>query len=180
MEKIVFIDRDGVINVDLIGDYIKSWSEFRFEAGALEAMKALSDLGYDIIIISNQAGVGDGVFSEEALWDVHQKMLDEMERAGISVLDTYYCLHGKQAGCGCRKPATGLFEQASHDYRFDRKNTFFIGDKASDVEAGRKFGLKTIFVRTGHGKNEEKKLTGALKPDHIADNLEQAVRYFQP
>ncbi|MFA6600889.1 MAG: HAD family hydrolase [Candidatus Omnitrophota bacterium] len=178
--KIVFIDRDGVINVDLIGDYVKSWSEFRFEDGALEAMRSLQDSGYGIIIVSNQAGVGDGVFSEDALWDVHQKMLDELERAGISVLDTYYCLHGKEEGCRCRKPATGLFEKAAHDYAFERMKTYFVGDKASDIEAGKRFGLKTIFVRTGHGRTEEKKLAGHLLPDAIADDLLSAVRILIP
>jgi histidinol-phosphate phosphatase family protein len=176
--KIVFIDRDGVINVDLIGDYVKIWSEFSFETGALEAMRKLNDLGYAIIIISNQAGVGDRIFPEDALWDIHDKMLAEMERAGVSVLDTFYCLHGKNEGCGCRKPGTGLFEMAAGDYAFDRSSTYFIGDKASDVQAGKAFGLKTIFVRTGHGRVDESKLNGGLKPDHIAENLLEAVRYF--
>lgn len=175
VKRVIFIDRDGVINVDPIGDYIKSWDQFRFEAGALAALKKISDLGYDIILISNQAGIGDGVYPESALWEIHDKMLAEFKKHGIRVHSSYFCLHGKEAGCGCRKPKTGLFEQAAQAIHFDRAKTFFIGDKATDVEAGKKFGLKTIMVRTGHGRMDEPKLGPALKPDHIVDALNNAV-----
>ena len=174
MEKVVFIDRDGVINVDLIGDYIKTWEEFRFEDGALQALKRLNDGGFKIVIISNQAGVGDGIFTEDALWDIHHRMVDELKKNGVTVSGTYYCLHGKDEGCKCRKPQTGLFEKAVKDFRFDPTQTFFIGDKDSDIAAGKRFGLRTIFVRTGHGKTHERYLTGKLVPDHVADNLLKA------
>lgn len=174
-EKVVFIDRDGVINVDLLGDYIKSWKEFRFEKGAAEALKTLYERGYQIVIISNQAGIGDGVFSREALDEVQQGMLEDLKKRGVEIRASYYCLHGKKEGCGCRKPKTGLFEQAAKDIRFDCAGTFFIGDKASDVEAGKAFGLKTIFVRTGWGARDEEKLTGNLRPDYIFNSLQDAV-----
>ncbi len=179
MEKIIFLDRDGVINVDLIGDYVKTWEEFRFEEGAIEAMRELHDLGYQIIIISNQAGIGDGVFSEKDLWDVQGKMLDQLDKHGIEIRDTFYCLHGKKEGCSCRKPEVGLFEKAVEGKTIDRSNTFFIGDKLTDIRAGKKFGLRTIFVRTGHGKFEESKLTTDLKPEYIADNLKSAVQFLR-
>ena len=175
MEKIVFLDRDGVINVDLIGDYIKTWDEFRFEAGALEALRSLNDRGFKIVIISNQAGVGDGIFTEDALWEIHRRMVEELRENGITVSGTYYCLHGKDEGCKCRKPETGLFEQAVKDFKFDPRKTFFIGDKASDIEAGKRFGLRTIFVRTGHGKTNEALLKGDLIPDFIADHIGEAA-----
>src|SRR3989338_5103344 len=136
--KIVFIDRDGVINVDPIGDYIKSWDEFRFETGVLKALKAISDRGYDIIIISNQAGIGDGVYLEAALWDIHEKMMDEFKKNKIKIHSSQYCLHGKEEGCKCRKPEIGLFQKAVQNLDYDPKTTFFIGDKATDVEAGRR------------------------------------------
>jgi len=176
MNQIIFIDRDGVINIDLIGDYVKSWNEFRFEKGALEALKAFHEAGYAIIVVSNQAGIGDGVYPEEQLWDTHSKMIEALKKQGVTITDAFFCLHGKEAGCGCRKPETGLFEQAAAKYRFDKSKTYFIGDKVTDIAAGKKFGLKTFFVRTGHGKNEEKLLTGNLKPDQIADNLLQASK----
>lgn len=175
---IVFIDRDGVINVDPIGDYVKTWEDFHFEKGALEALKKISDLGLEIILISNQAGVGDGAYPESALWDIHCKMLEEFKKNGIMIRATHYCLHGKQAGCHCRKPETGLFEEAVKGLPYDPQKTYFIGDKATDVEAGKRFGIKTIFVRTGHGRCDEEKLTGKLKPDYIVNSLADTVKIF--
>lgn len=171
MKQIVFIDRDGVINVDPIGDYVKSWDQFRFEKGALKALKKISDAGLGIILISNQAGVGDGVYPESALWDIHEKMMAEFSKEGIRILSSHYCLHGKSHGCKCRKPEIGLFREAVKGMAYDPQKTFFVGDKASDVEAGRRFGIRTIFVRTGHGRIDEPKLKGKLRPDHIADTI---------
>ena len=173
--KIVFVDRDGVINVDLIGDYVKTWDEFRFEDGALAALKKLCDADYKIIVISNQAGIGDGVYPEAELWGIQKKMLAELEKNGIQIYASHYCLHGKEAGCQCRKPEIGLFQTAVEDLKYDADETFFIGDKATDVEVGIRFGIKTIFVRTGHGKFDEAKLNERVKPDHIVDNVTQAV-----
>lgn len=171
MQKILFIDRDGVINVDLIGDYIKSPREFRFEEGVLTTLKALSDRGYQLIIISNQAGVGDGVFTEAALQKVHQHMLEQFKQHGIKIHAAHYCLHGKEEGCSCRKPEIGLFQKAVKGLKYDPKVTYFIGDKATDMEAGKRFGIRTLFVRTGHGPQDETKLRGKLKPDFIVDRL---------
>lgn len=176
MKRIIFIDRDGVINVDPIGDYIKRWEDFHFEEGSLEAMKELSHRGFSIIIISNQAGIGDGVYPESVLWDIHEKMMAVFKEKDISVEGAYYCLHGKNAGCRCRKPEVGLFERAAAKYQFKAEDTYFIGDKLSDIQAGKAFGLKTVFVRTGHGKLEEKLLKGRLVPDLNADNLSEAVK----
>ena len=175
MEKVVFIDRDGVINVDPIGDYVKSWKEFKFEKGALEALKKITDAGYQIILISNQAGIGDGIYTEAALWDIQKHMLEEFDKHGICIRSSYYCLHGKQAGCKCRKPEIGLFEKAAKELSFDRSKTFFIGDKATDVEAGKRFGLKTIMVLTGHGKEDVKTLKDNNRPDYITDSLSTAI-----
>ncbi len=172
--KVVFIDRDGVINVDL-WKYVERWDEFKFEEDVLPALKKLADNNFKIFIISNQAGVGDGVFTEAALWDIHNKMLAEMEKAGIKIAGTQYCLHGKKAGCDCRKPKTKLLENAVKGVTFEKSKTFFIGDKLGDIEAGKNFGIKTILVRTGYGAKAEKELAGTTRPDYISDNLFTAV-----
>jgi histidinol-phosphate phosphatase family protein len=174
--RVVFIDRDGVINVDPIEDYVKRWEDFRFHDGVLEGLRRLSEADFKIILISNQAGVGDGVYPEKALWDIHHKMLDVFQMEGIHIYSSYYCLHGKEAGCECRKPKTGLFRKAGQNgLVFDRGQTYFVGDKSTDVEAGKSFGLRTILVRTGHGRGHEAACAGALKPDAIVDNFQQAV-----
>jgi len=175
--KVVFIDRDGVINVDL-WKYVETWKEFRFEKGVLDALKVLTDKGFDIFIISNQAGVGDGIFSEAAMWQVHEKMVAAMAKREIKIRGARYCTHGKKAKCDCRKPKTQLLEKAVMNLAFDREKTYFVGDKLSDLEAGRNFGIKTILVRTGYGAETEKKLTKKLQPDHIVNSLKEAVPFI--
>ncbi len=175
--KVVFFDRDGVINVDL-WKYVETWKEFRFEKGALEALKTLTDKGFDIFIISNQAGVGDGVFSEAAMWQVHEKMVAAMAKRDIKIRGARYCTHAKNARCDCRKPKTQLLDKAVANLTFDREKTYFVGDKLSDLETGKNFGVRTILVRTGYGQETEKKLTKKLKPDHIVNNLKEALPFI--
>lgn len=174
-QKIIFIDRDGVINKDPIGDYIKRWKDFKFLPRALKALKKLSDANFRIVIISNQAGIGDGVFTKRALDHITKNMLGQLARNKIFVKDVFYCLHGKQAGCKCRKPEIGLFKKAAQKIKFNKRDTFFIGDKATDIEAGKRYKLKTVYVLTGHGRYDLKKLTKKLKPDLIAKDLSAAV-----
>ena len=176
--KTVFIDRDGVINEDLIDDYIKSWDDFRFIPGSVEAMKKLSAKGYNIVIISNQAGIGDGIYSETTLDHITNRMLHELKQNSVEVKGIYYCLHGKDAGCECRKPKTGLFVQAAKDIKFNPTETYFIGDKATDIEAGKKFGLKTLFVLTGHGALDQSKLVNDLKPEKIFPSIIEVADYI--
>ncbi len=175
--KVIFIDRDGVINEDLIGDYIKHWEEFRFIPGSIEALKKLAVHGYEIVIISNQAGIGDGVFPESALNEVTDKMVGQLKQNSVPIKAIYYCLHGKDAGCDCRKPNTGLFVRAAREIQFNTTETYFIGDKATDIEAGKKFGLKTLFVLTGHGSMDQSRLTGRLTPEKILPSIKEAADY---
>lgn len=185
-DKVVFVDRDGVINEDRIGDYIKTWEEFRFHRGVVAGLKRLTGAGFKIILISNQAGVGDGVYSEAQLKKVHEKMLEAFSAAGgpasggrevgIKIHRSYYCLHGKNEGCDCRKPKVGLFLQAEQNgLRIAKSKTYFIGDKVTDIEAGKNYGLRTILVRTGYGRQDEKLCKGRLKPDWVVDKFEEAV-----
>ena len=123
--RLIFIDRDGVINVDPIGDYVKSWADFKFEPGVIEALQYLMFKDYQIVIISNQAGIGDGLYTEAALRDIHRHMVEEFEKNGIQIRSAHYCRHGKEAGCKCRKPETGLFEDAVRGIPFLKDKTFF-------------------------------------------------------
>lgn len=177
VRKVVFVDRDGVINVDL-WKYVETWKEFRFEKGALEALKMLTDKGFDIFIISNQAGVGDGIFTEAAMWQVHEKMIKAMAKREIKIRGARFCTHGKKEKCDCRKPKTQLLEKAVANLTFDKDKTYFVGDKLSDLEAGKNFGVRTILVRTGYGAGTEKKLTKKLRPDHIVKDLKEAVPFI--
>lgn len=176
MDKVIFIDRDGVINWDPIGDYIKKVEDFKYIDGVLESLRKLSVAGYRVVVISNQAGIGDGVYKKQDLDIITDTMVKTVAAYGGKIDGVYHCLHGKNEGCSCRKPETGLFVQAANDFSFDKQQTFFIGDKVSDIVAGKRFGLKTILVRTGHGSTEEKKLTDDTRPDTVVADLAEAVK----
>lgn len=175
MEKVVFIDRDGVINRDL-WRYVEHWDEFDFLPGVLEAFKTLAEHDFLVCIVSNQAGVGDGKFSKDALHDINNNMLNVVEENGGKIKAMYYCLHGKLDGCDCRKPETGLLQQAEKELPlFDKQDTFFIGDKLTDVQAGINFGIKTILVKTGYGVKDIENITPECTPDYVVADLKAAV-----
>jgi len=177
-ERLVFVDRDGVLNLDYVGDYVKKWEDFKFLPGVLESLTRLKRAGFKTLIVSNQAGIGDGVYQKADLDKITALMTSEIERAGGEVAGIYYCLHGKESGCGCRKPKTGLFKQAGKHWSFDPRHTFFIGDKASDIKAGKDFGLRTIMVLTGYGKTHSQEMESDAAPDHICEDFQEAVDFL--
>jgi len=176
-QPLLFTDRDGVINLDFIGDYIKKWEEFEFLPGVLDSLKRIKDNQFRTILISNQAGIGDGKYKEVELNDITERMLKEIENHGGKIDAVYYCLHGKEAGCDCRKPKTGLFENAAREWKFDPRKTFYIGDKLADMQAGAAYGLRTVMVLTGWGEREYKLVPADIKPDLIAKDFAEAIDF---
>lgn len=180
--KVIFIDRDGVINVDpeYINEYmyVTKWEEFRFLPRAKRALKKLTDSGYSIYIISNQAGIGKGYFTKKALDAITNKMEREINKAGGNIAGAYYCPHRKEQKCACRKPKTGLFKKALKHGKIDFKKTYFIGDNIRDVEAGKAIGSGTILVLSGKTKPGDVRRGSsewAAKPDFIKRDLYEAV-----
>lgn len=175
--KAIFLDRDGVINRDPgFGDYVKSWEEFQFLPGAVEAIRLLTENGYEIFVFSNQAGVGKGLYSEKALDDITRNMLKEIEKGGGRIRAVLYCTHIPEGDCDCRKPKIGLIRKATKGLDIDFKNTYFIGDSRRDIEAGDTMGCKTILLLTGK-EDLEKVKTWEIKPDFIKNNLKEAVKW---
>ena len=175
--KAIFLDRDGVINRDTgSGDYIKSWKEFEFLPGAIEAVKELNKNVYEIFIISNQAGVSKGLFSKENLDDITENMLKELGSKGASIRSVNYCIHRPEAGCSCRKPKTGMIETATKGIDIDFKSTYFIGDSKLDIGAGKNAGTRTILLLTGKTNPDEIK-DWQVKPDFIKKDLKEAVEW---
>lgn len=175
-EKILFVDRDGVLNQDYVGDYVKRWEDFKFLPGTLDALKRLKEAAIKTILISNQAGIGDGVYKKEQLDDITRRMLEEIKKAGGEIADVYYCLHGKEAGCDCRKPKPGLFKLARERWHFEPGETFFIGDKLSDIQAGRSFGMRTIMVMTGYGRSHvQEAAASGNAPEFTCEDFKEAV-----
>ena len=147
LKKVIFLDRDGVINKKPPkADYIKNWNEFKFLPGAIEALKILTQNGYEIYIISNQAGIARGMMTEDDLKEIHEKMKKELGNHEAKVSGIYYCPHGWDEGCECRKPKPGMFFQAAREHYLDLTKIIFIGDDERDVEAGEAAGVKTILV----------------------------------
>lgn len=146
-KKTIFLDRDGVINIKAPkSDYIKSWHEFKFIDGSIEAMKILTDKKYQIFIISNQAGVARGIMTQDDLNSITKKMLSVLKKQGIKISGVYYCTHGWDENCFCRKPKPGMLHKASREHFIDLSKSLFIGDEITDKLAGEAAGIKTIIV----------------------------------
>ncbi|MGL4977238.1 MAG: D-glycero-beta-D-manno-heptose 1,7-bisphosphate 7-phosphatase [Cetobacterium sp.] len=160
MKKVIFLDRDGTINVEK--SYLHKWEDFEFEKNVIEGLKELKKMGYEFIVVTNQSGIARGYYSEDDLKALNSEMVKELKKYDIDILECYYCPHHPDKGleqyrkeCDCRKPNPGMLLEGIKKYSVDIKNSFMIGDKKSDLEAGKKAGLKSILVLTGYGKNIE-------------------------
>jgi len=178
--KAVFLDRDGVIN-KYPGDkeYVKSWEEFQFLPGAQNALRKLTDKGFKIFVISNQAGVSKGVYSKDSLDSITENMLKDFKGRGIDISGVYYCTHKDEDNCPCRKPKTGLIDMAvaklkGEGRKIELLESYFIGDTLKDMEAGKKAGLKTVLVFSGKEKPENEH-SWHINPDFTARDLPEAV-----
>lgn len=146
-KKVILLDRDGVINKKPPkADYVKNWKEFIFLPGSIEAIKLLKSKGYKIFIASNQSGIARRQLSEKDLGLIHKKMQQELKRNNTKIDGIYYCPHGWNDGCNCRKPKPGLLLTAAREHLFDLTKTIFIGDDQRDREAGERVDCKTILV----------------------------------
>jgi len=149
-QKVVFLDRDGVINKrPPKADYVKNWEEFEFLPGAIEGLQLLSQNGYKIYLITNQPGIARGMMSKRDLNLIHQKLKEELKKKKVKINGIYCCPHGWDDGCECRKPKPGLLFQAARDHNLDLTKTIFIGDDERDIQAGEAAGCKTIFLKPG-------------------------------
>lgn len=176
--KFIFLDRDGVIN-RYPGDtkYVTCLRDFRFLPGTLQAIELLTNKGFRIFVVSNQAGVTKGLYSKETLDRMTKRMLKEVKRSGGAIEKVLYCLHTDAMNCSCRKPKDGLLKQATAGHCVDKIHSYFIGDSLLDVKAGKLFGCKTILVLSGREKLKNARNWDAL-PDFIAKNLLDAARHI--
>jgi D-glycero-D-manno-heptose 1,7-bisphosphate phosphatase len=154
---IIVLDRDGVINHES-PDYIKAPEEWHALPGSLKAIARLTDAGFQIAVATNQSGVSRGLFSIDALWAIHQKMLAEVQAAGGYIQRIFFCLHGPDDNCDCRKPKPGLLLQVAEYFACGFNNMIVIGDSERDLLAADAVGARRILVRTGNGRNTEQKL----------------------
>ncbi|MCZ6796698.1 MAG: D-glycero-beta-D-manno-heptose 1,7-bisphosphate 7-phosphatase [Gammaproteobacteria bacterium] len=151
MPKMIILDRDGVINEDS-DDYIKSVDEWIPIPGSLEAINRLKMAGYLVTVATNQSGISRGLFNEEVLRQIHGKMHRLLARRGASVDGIFYCPHGPQDNCTCRKPKPGLLFQIAKQFDINLAETVFVGDSISDIRAAEMANAIPVLVRTGRGE----------------------------
>jgi D-glycero-D-manno-heptose 1,7-bisphosphate phosphatase len=182
MNQAVFIDRDGTISEEV--GYINHTSRFRLFPYSAAAIEQLHEAGYLAILVTNQAGVARGYFSEDMVKAVHQRMTEELEASGATLDAIYYCTHHPSVGeppyrldCDCRKPKPGLLLRAASDFNLDLTNSWMVGDRYSDLELARNAGVKSVLVLSGYGRGEweHQRDNWTILPDLVAEDLLEAV-----
>lgn len=181
MSKWIVLDRDGVINVDS-DNHIRHPDEWEPIPGSLEALGKLCAAGYKLALATNQSGIARGYFSESTLHDILAKMQSLAETHGATFSAMYYCPHGPDDDCDCRKPEPGMLVQFSEDHAVELTGIPYIGDSIRDLEAGLAAGARPVLVRTGNGVKSEALLTGELKTatqvfDSLAAFAEDLLRH---
>ncbi len=172
----LFLDRDGVLNVRIPGDYVKTPEGFEPVEGFGEALRLLRIHFDPIVVVTNQAGIGKGLMRPEDLDAIHRKMLLLAAEADGPIDRVYHCPHRPEAACPCRKPATGMAWQAIADFpQLRLEHAWLVGDSASDIEFGQTLGLRTVLIE---GKTEEAARLKSLKVDFRFPSLLAFAQWF--
>jgi D-glycero-D-manno-heptose 1,7-bisphosphate phosphatase len=175
--RAIFLDRDGVINENR-ADHVKSWGEFQFLPGALEALKLLTESEFHVFVVTNQAMINRGLAATGALERIHREMVRAVRRAGGEIHAVYYCPHREDEHCLCRKPKPGMLLRAAAEWNVDLSRASMVGDALSDVRAGHAAGCRAVLVRTGRGRAQaDLPEAQSVRPEFIADDLLGAVRW---
>ncbi len=169
--KTVFFDRDGIVNIPpLEGEYVLSWETFAMAPAFPDILRAVTDLGYVSVVVTNQRCIKKGLVAAETVERMHERLRDCLLRKhGLKILDIRYCPHGPSDHCECRKPLPGMLQQAARKHGLDLQASWMIGDRWTDVEAGRRAGCRTILV------NPAADIEGSktdLRPDHTCPDME--------
>jgi D-glycero-D-manno-heptose 1,7-bisphosphate phosphatase len=184
----VFLDRDGTINEEV--GYLDSLDKLKVIPSAYEAIRLINLSGMKALVITNQAGVAKGFFTEEFVNLINECLQADLRRMGASIDKFYYCPHHPTEGigiylreCSCRKPAPGMLLSAAQELNIDLTRSYFIGDRFRDMEAGKKVGVRGILVKTGFGQgllqdDGTDEATPENKPNFIAKDILEAVQWI--
>ncbi len=179
--RAVFLDRDGVININR-PDHVKSWDEFQFLPGALEALGGLAKSEFLIIVATNQAAIHREMVDESTVRDIHARMTTEIERAGGHLHAVYYCPHLPEENCECRKPKPGMYLRAAWKFNLDLTRSFVVGDARADVEAAHAIGAQPVLALSGRGCDRralvERNCRDCETDCVVVDGLLQAVEWI--
>jgi D-glycero-D-manno-heptose 1,7-bisphosphate phosphatase len=175
---VVFLDRDGVINKGVPG-YLKTWREFEFLPGAIDAMKSLCDGGYRLAIVTNQDVMGWKILSHEGLGKIHDNMLKELAKEGVRIEEIYYCPHNLMSQCRCHKPQPAMLLEAARDLDVTPRQAWMVGDKISDVVVGKHFGCWTVWVADAKRRRRFEADARRARPDFTCDDLAGATKVIR-
>ncbi len=180
--RAVFLDRDGVINVNR-PDHVKSWDEFVFLPGVLDALRELARADLFSIVTTNQSAINRKLADDAEVRRIHAKMRQAIEGAGGCIHGIYYCPHRPDENCDCRKPKPGMYLHAARDLDLDLAHSFVVGDASADVQAAQAIGAQPILVLTGRGCEHRNRGNGAGCPECDLDcivvpDLRQAVEWI--
>ena len=168
----IFLDRDGTLIEDV--GYPNDPEQVRLLDGAVDALVRLREAGFALVVISNQSGIGRGLITPDEARRVHERFVAELERRGARIDDARYCPHTPDEGCGCRKPEPGMLLAAAEDLGLELEASFMIGDKSSDVEAGRRAGCRTVLLALDGGPAASETSEYA---DHVAHDWGEALGF---
>lgn len=166
----VFLDRDGVLNRRIMGGYVTEWSQFALLPRVKEALQALTQAAFQLVIVSNQAGVAKGLLSCETLIEITKKSLEDFRAAGAIIEGAFFCLHQPADNCACRKPNPGLLQAAIRDLPIEVGQSFLVGDSPGDIQAGAAVGVTTIYLTAEPARE--------VQANQAAKDLEGAVRWI--
>jgi histidinol-phosphate phosphatase family protein len=185
MNKAVFLDRDGAVNKILDnGEHASPHTpeEFEFLPKAPEAINAFNNLGFKVFIMTNQPDISKGALTEENLRAIHQKMTDGIEAAGGRIDGIYYCPHPEGSSeCMCKKPKTGLFENASRKHNIDPSKSYMMGDRYTDILVGKRFGCHKTFLVTSKDTEKSRSYVNQAEavPDYEISGIYEAVEIIR-
>lgn len=168
-KKIIYLDRDGVINEDF--EYVYKISDFKFVDGVFEACKKFLDFGYEIIVVTNQSGIGRGFYTNGDFEILTNYMVEEFKKQKIDILKVYHCPHKPEENCLCRKPKNGMILKSLNDFDIDLKNSWLIGDKKSDIDCAKNGKIENKILISKNEKNCEDFL--------VANSLFDSLKYIK-
>lgn len=171
-QRFVLLDRDGTINVER--HYLSHPDQVELIVNGGRGLAALSQLGLGLIVVTNQSGVGRGLFDLARLEQIHTRLRELLAAEGVQLDGIYSCPHLPEDACRCRKPLDGLVEDAARKHGFRPEECFVIGDKPCDIELGRAIGATTFLVRTGYGSQVDPE--SAAQADYVVDDLWNAAQ----
>lgn len=179
----IFFDRDGTIIAEK--NYLKDIQGLEFLPGVIPGLKRLKLTGLPIYLFTNQAGVAHGYFNEQTVLQINRHLVQELMKIGVYIRGVLCCPHHPRAevetyrlDCFCRKPNPGLLYSAAHIDKLNLRESYVIGDKLTDLEAGKRVRARTILVLTGYGASETQKISSELMPNFIAQNFTEVVNWI--